>query len=215
MTDKAKDILSFLDKYYHEAKCSLDFNNAYECLVAVCLSAQTSDASVNRITPTLFSLAPNPKGLYELDLAILEKTISSLGLYKNKSRNLHELAKALVEKYHGEVPLDFIELRTLPGVGIKTANVVLCEIAKRPAIAVDTHVSRISKRLRFAKEDDSPEIIEKKLEKIFPKEEWINLHHRIIHFGRDICKAKNPECHRCELHKYCKYYKSLSMTIGK
>ena len=212
---KTEAVSSFLAKAFPEAECSLIFSNPFECLCAVMHSAQATDESVNKATPALFRAFPDAKNLAKADLKTVEGYIQSIGLYHNKAKNLIALAKALEEKYGGQVPNDFAALTALPGVGIKTANVTLAECFARPSFPVDTHVGRVSKRLGFAREDDEPIDIEKKLEKAFPKEEWIPLHHRVIAFGRAICHAKKPECDRCELHEHCRYFKKTSLTTGK
>ncbi|MBP5091188.1 MAG: endonuclease III [Bacilli bacterium] len=215
MTTKSEDIIRFLGKNFPNASCTLDFHNAYECVVAVMLSAQTSDASVNKVTPTLFSFYPDPSSLAKAKIEDIEAIISKLGLYHNKAKNLLAMAKIVVERFGGEMPLYFDSLVSLPGVGVKTANVSLMELNGRPSFAVDTHVGRIYKRLGYAKENDEALTVEKKLEKAFPKERWIDLHHQSIAFGRNICKAIGPLCERCELHAHCRYFKKTSSTRGK
>lgn len=215
MNEKSEAFASFLKERFPDASCTLVFHNPFEAVVAVLLSAQTNDLSVNKVTPALFALYPDPAAMAKGDLKKIEGCIASLGLYHNKAKNLLLLAQTIMEKHGGEVPLEFEELVKLPGVGVKTANVVLMEISRRPAYAVDTHVARVSKRIGFAKEADEPLIIEKKLEKTFPKESWIDLHHRTIAFGRAICHAKSPECGACKLHQYCSYFKKSSSTKGK
>lgn len=208
-------VISFLDESFPDAKCSLAFSSPFECLVAVMLSAQTTDESVNKITPNFFRDFPSAFELAQTDIALIENDIYSLGLYRNKAKNLLLMAKKLVELYSGEVPNDKAKLVCLPGVGNKTANVVLAECFKVPSFPVDTHVGRIAKRLGYARSIDSPDIIEKKLEKIFPREQWIALHHRFIAFGRAICHSQNPDCLSCPLNSYCPYFKKASSKTGK
>ena len=215
MTTKSKDIIAFLGETYPHAGCTLNFNNAYECLVAVMLSAQTNDNAVNAVSPALFSAYPNPLSLAKAKVEEVEPYIARLGLYHNKAKNLVAMAQIVVSSHQGEIPLVFEELVSLPGVGVKTANVVLMELKARPAFAVDTHVARIYKRLGYAKESDSPIAEMKKLEKAFPKEKWIDLHHQSIAFGRSICKAIGPMCDKCKLSGHCLYFKKTSSTIGK
>ena len=215
MTTKTNDIVTFLEKRFPDAGCTLDFRNPYECVVAVMLSAQTTDASVNKVTPALFARFPDAKTLAKGTIKEIESLISRLGLYHNKAKNLLSMAEVLVERYDGEMPLVFEELVKLPGVGVKTANVSLMELNARPAFAVDTHVGRIYKRLGYAKESDTPVAEEKKIEKAFPKEKWIDLHHQSIAFGRAICKAIGPVCSECELHEYCRYFKKTSSKTGR
>lgn len=214
-TNKEKQIIAFLDEAFPDAKCSLIFTNAYQCLIAVMLSAQATDKSVNEVTPELFGKYGDFAALSKAEQEDVESIIKSVGLYHAKAKNAIALSKAICQRHGGEMPLDFESLTKLPGVGVKTANVVLCEIAARPAIAVDTHVSRVSKRLGYAKADEEPIKIEKKLEGKFPRENWIRLHHQLIHFGREICHAKKPECGRCGLCGYCSYFKKTSSTKGR
>ena len=204
-----------LDALFPDAHCELNFATPFQCLIAVSLSAQTTDASVNRLTPAFFSEFGTPEKLANAPLERVEELIHSLGLYRNKARNIVSLSKALVERFGGEVPKKKEDLTTLPGVGIKTANVVLAECFGVPAIAVDTHVSRVSKRLGLAKQSDDPEQIEKRLERFFPKERWIKTHHQLIFLGRRICHAKKPECASCPLFPQCKEGKKISSTKGK
>jgi endonuclease III len=215
MTEKSEAVLASLKRHYPDAKCALTFNNAFECLVAISLSAQTTDKSVNAVTPKLFADFPTPFALANAPISAIEADIKSLGLYHNKAAHLHQLSGDLQGKYGGEVPLDFEKLTHLSGVGTKTAGVFLLEMASRPAIPVDTHVHRIADRLTYSKEKDDPLDVEKKLEKSFPKEEWMFLHHAFIAFGRAQCHAKNPECALCDLQSYCAYFKKCSSIKGK
>jgi len=214
-TAKNEALLEHLHERYPDAKCTLDFRNPFQCLVAISLSAQTNDKSVNLVTPQLFHDFPTPKALSKANLPDVEKDIQSLGLYHSKALRLCQLAKVLQEKYGGEVPLKMEELTSLPGVGTKTAGVFLMETVARPAIPVDTHVTRVSIRLGYAKNGDEPLKIEKKLENVFPSNEWIFLHHALIAFGREECHAKNPECVSCPLKSYCAYFKKNLSMIGK
>lgn len=208
-------IIDALNETYPDASCELVFLNPFQCLIAVSLSAQTTDASVNRVTPALFSSFPSAFELANAPIEEVENIIHSLGLYRMKARNIVSLSKSLVERFNGEVPSNKKDLTSLSGVGNKTANVVLAECFGVPAIAVDTHVSRVSKRLNLAKEGDKPEDIEAKLERRFPKENWIRLHHQLIHHGRKICHAQSPECVICPLKDQCKEGKKRASTIGK
>ena len=205
--EKTELIQSYLDEILPDAKCALVFSNPFECLCAVMLSAQTTDKSVNEVTPALFAKYPDAFALANADLSDVESIIKSLGLYRNKAKNLIGLSKALVESHNGEVPASIDALTKLPGVGVKTANVVLAECYGIPAIAVDTHLSRVSKRLGLAKPEDDPIEIEKKLERRFPKERWIKLHHQMIWFGRIQCKAISPLCENCKLQEICRDFK--------
>ena len=201
MAKKTEEILAYLASTFPEAKCSLVFASPYQCLVAVSLSAQTTDESVNKVTPRLFLDYPTPKELGNASLSDIEDHIRSLGLYRNK--------------VGGVVPSTREELTTLPGVGIKTANVVTAECFEIQGLAVDTHVGRVSKRLGLAKEADTPEQVEAKLEKFFPRSSWLDVHHRLIAFGRAICHAKSPECGACGLQGLCPYFKKYPVATGK
>lgn len=208
-------VIDTLNEILPDVKCALAFSSPFECLCAVMLSAQTTDKSVNLVTPRLFEKYPNPTRMSQADLQDVEDIIRSIGLYRNKAKNLIELSKAIVDDHDGEVPLLFEKLTSLPGVGIKTANVVLAECANRPAIAVDTHVARVSKRLGLAYEKDEPSDIERKLEKKVPEDHQIKFHHQMIWFGRLICHAKNPECDNCRFKEDCRYFKKISSTKGR
>lgn len=197
-------IIENLNRLYPDAHCELNHKDSFELLIAVVLSAQTTDVSVNRVTPALFEKYPDAISLSEASEEDVMRLIHSIGLYKNKSRNIINLAKELVKRFDGEVPSKREELESLPGVGRKTANVVLSNCFDYPAFAVDTHVSRVSKRLMIARKDDAVLTIEKKLMKFFPRNCWSRLHHQFIFFGRYKCKAKNPECTDCPFRDSCR-----------
>ena len=197
-------IIENLDRLYPDAHCELNHKDSFELLIAVVLSAQTTDVSVNRVTSALFEKYPDALSLSEASEEDVMRLIHSIGLYKNKSRNIINLAKELVKRFDGEVPSKREELESLPGVGRKTANVVLSNCFDYPAFAVDTHVSRVSKRLMIARKDDDVLTIEKKLMKFFPRNCWSRLHHQFIFFGRYKCKAKNPECTDCPFRDSCR-----------
>lgn len=197
-------IIENLNRLYPDAHCELNHKDSFELLIAVVLSAQTTDVSVNRVTPALFEKYPDAISLSEASEEDVMRLIHSIGLYKNKSRNIINLAKELVKRFNGEVPSKREELESLPGVGRKTANVVLSNCFDYPAFAVDTHVSRVSKRLMIARKDDDVLTIEKKLMKFFPRNCWSRLHHQFIFFGRYKCKAKNPECTDCPFKDSCR-----------
>ena len=205
-----KNILfSFLDEYYPDAKCSLNYCNDYELLIAIMLSAQTTDNAVNKVTAILFSTYPMLDDLNNADIKEIEKIISSIGLAKTKSKNIKEIAKILVTEYGGQVPLDENSLLSLPGIGNKTKNCFLAVWAHKPYLAVDTHVNRIAKRLNIAHIDDDVLDVEKKLIKFIPKERLIKTNHQLIEFGRTICSARFPKCEICPLSKNCKYFNHL------
>lgn len=194
---------------YPDAHCELNYTTIFELLVAVMLSAQTTDVSVNKVTPALFAKFNTPELLASASLSDVENCIHSLGLYKNKSKNLIEMSRVLLEKYNGIVPSNKDELLTLPGVGVKTASVVLIEGYKIPAFPVDTHVERISKRLGIAKNSDNAIDVMNKLMKKYPKEMWGKLHHQMIFFGRYTCIARKPKCDQCLLKEKCREYFKL------
>lgn len=216
MKEKEEVILNYLESNYSsfENREFLHFDNPFECLCAIILSAQTTDKSVNKVTPILFSHFPDAKSMAEAELPSIEDDIHSLGLYKNKAKHLKELSMALINEYGGEIPSDKEKLKRLPGVGEKTSGVYLLEQGIERYIPVDTHVKRVSYRLGYAKEDESPSKIEKKLEKAFPIDKWKLVHKGLILFGRNVCHAQKPECESCELKPYCCLMKSSS-TKGR
>ena len=208
-----EEIIGHLDRLYPDARCELDHRNDYEMAVAVILSAQTTDASVNRVTPGLFERFPDPASLAAADQQEVEELISSLGLYRNKARSIIGFAKGVTERFEGRVPASMDELVSLPGVGRKCANVILAECHGIPSLAVDTHVSRVSKRLGLAYAKDTVDVIERKLCRKIPRERWIRTHHQMIFFGRYLCHARNPECIRCPFVKIC-HEKKKNLKIG-
>ena len=201
---QVEEILNELDRLFPNAKCELDHKNEYEMAVAVILSAQTTDASVNKVTPNLFKKYPTIKDLAKAKLSDIEKIIASLGLYHNKAKAIHGFAKKVIEKYNGVIPQDMNSLVGLPGVGRKCANVILSECFNIPALAVDTHVNRVSKRLYLAYQNDSVDKVEMKLKRKIPKERWIKTHHQMIFFGRYICHSQRPECEKCPFLGRCR-----------
>lgn len=215
MTEKSAALLNYLKSSFPSASCTLSFRNDFECLVAIMLSAQTSDSSVNKVTPSFFAHFPNAQSLSEADIREVEKDIHRLGMYRLKAKNLLLLSAELMKDYGGNVPKTKAELVALPGIGNKTAGVYLLERGSIPFLPVDTHISRISTRLGYASKDENPQHIEAKLEKAFPKNEWIFLHHALIAFGRSVCLARSPKCERCTLHKFCSYFKKTASTTGK
>jgi endonuclease-3 len=202
--EKMQRILDVFDEMYPDAKCELVHQNELQLLIAVMLSAQTTDASVNKLTQNLFQKYQSVEDYANAPLEQLEKDLHTIGLYRNKAKNVKAMAQKLISDFDGGVPCDHDALQTLPGVGRKTANVVISEGFQVPAIAVDTHVERISKRLGIAQKKDSVLTVEKKLQKAVPKERWIKTHHQMIFFGRYHCKAMNPECQNCSLIDICK-----------
>lgn len=196
-------ILEELDKLFPNAKCELTHKNEYEMAIAVILSAQTTDASVNKVTPSLFKKYPTIEALAKGNIKDIEKEIASLGLYHNKAKAIHGFSKVVLDKHNGIIPREMDQLVKLPGVGRKCANVIQSECFNIPALAVDTHVNRISKRLGLAYQNDSVEKVEEKLKRKVPKDRWIKTHHQMIFFGRYLCHAKNPECYRCPFINNC------------
>ena len=193
-----------LEIMHPEAACALNHGSNFELLIAVVLSAQTTDVSVNKVTPALFERYPDPESLAEADPSEVAEIIKTIGLYKNKSQNIVKLAGKLLEDYDGEVPGDFDKLTSLPGVGRKTANVMLAEAFGEPAIAVDTHVFRVANRIGLTDAGD-PNKTEDQLKKRLPKEQWIRAHHLLIFHGRKICHARKPNCEACALKDICLY----------
>lgn len=200
----SNEIIEQLRILIPDPKCELNFTNNFELICAVMLSAQTTDKRVNMITPTLFSKYPTSKDLMNADYNDVLDIIKSLGLAKTKSLNLISLSKTIEEKYNGMVPNTLDDLIKLPGVGRKTASVVLALGFEVPAFPVDTHVHRVSYRLGYSKKDDDVLKAEEKLKRFIPKREWIEVHHLLLLFGRYSCKSINPICDDCKLIKYCK-----------
>ena len=207
MKNKVLDIENYLDEVIPDPKCELKYNKDYELLIAVVLSAQSTDKRVNSVTPILFKKYKTLKELKNASLSDLENIIRPVGTYKKKSVFIKEIAKVLDEECNGVFPQDRKILESLPGVGRKTVNVVLNELYDYPAIAVDTHVERVSKRLRLAYQNDSVEDVERKLMKKFDKTHWGRRHKQLVLFGRYHCKAIKPECDKCKLQEFCRYYK--------
>ena len=199
-------LLDYLDELFPLAKCELLYNKDYELVIAVMLSAQTTDKSVNAVTPVLFNKYSSLDELNNAPLGDIEEILKPIGLYKNKAKNLKGIVKDLIERFDYAVPSDKDQLMTLPGVGNKTAGVIRAEIFKIPDLPVDTHILRIAKRLKLAKKDDEPIDVERKLKKIIPMERWIKSHHQLIHFGRYFCMARSPRCENCKISDICTNY---------
>ncbi|WP_183600404.1 endonuclease III [Paenibacillus phyllosphaerae] len=197
-------ILRVMGEMFPDAHCELNHSNPFELTIAVLLSAQCTDETVNKVTATLFQKYRKPEDYLAVPLEELEGDIRRIGLFRNKAANIQKLCRLVLDEYEGEIPQQHEELTKLPGVGRKTANVVVSNAFGVPAIAVDTHVERVSKRLGIAKPDDSVLEVEKKLMKLVPKDEWTVTHHRLIFFGRYHCKAQNPNCPVCPLLELCK-----------
>lgn len=193
-----------MGEMFPEAHCELNHSNPFELVIAVALSAQCTDALVNKVTRNLFQKYKTPEDYLQVSIEELQEDIRSIGLYRNKAKNIQKLCRLLLDEYGGVVPRDRAELTKLPGVGRKTANVVVSVAFGVPAIAVDTHVERVSKRLGFCRWKDSVLEVEKALMKKVPLDEWSITHHRMIFFGRYHCKAQNPQCEICPLLDLCR-----------
>lgn len=189
---------------FPEAKCELNHDNPFELVIAVLLSAQCTDTLVNKVTKELFQKYKEPEDYLAVSLEELQQDIRSIGLYRNKAKNIRKLCQMLIDDYNGEVPRTREELMKLAGVGRKTANVVASVAFNEPAIAVDTHVERVAKRLAICRWKDSVLEVEHTLMRKVPKEEWSQTHHRMIFFGRYHCRAKNPNCPECPLLDICR-----------
>ena len=191
--------------YYGPGEASLDYRTPFELTVAVVLSAQCTDAAVNKVTPALFERYPTPQDLASADVADVEQIIHALGFFRSKAKNLVALAQTVMADFGGNVPADVDLLQKLPGVGRKTANCVMCEAFKDPqGIAVDTHVYRIAHRLKLAGPSaDTPQKVEDLLLKVFPQSDWGYVNHQLVHFGREFCRARNPRCDACILNDIC------------
>lgn len=189
---------------FPDAHCELNHSNSFELIIAVALSAQCTDALVNKVTKELFKKYKTPEDYLKVSLEELQNDIRSIGLFRNKAKNIQSLCRMVLEEYDGEIPIDRDELTKLPGVGRKTANVVVSVAFNVPAIAVDTHVERVSKRLGICRWKDSVLEVEKTLMKKIPKVEWSVTHHRLIFFGRYHCKAQSPRCPSCPLLELCR-----------
>lgn len=198
------EILDQLEIMFPDAHCELIHKNPFELLVAVVLSAQTTDNAVNKVTPALFESFPDPKTMANADIKDIEDKIKRIGLYRNKARSIQNLSKSLLTSFDGNVPQSMKDLTSLAGVGRKTANVVRSVCFDIPSIAVDTHVERISKRLGLAKVYDSVEVVEQKLKRKIKRVRWNKAHHLFIFFGRYFCTARNPQCNNCPFQNICK-----------
>ena len=198
-----KVITNYLDEIYKEPICELNYNLDYELLIATVLSAQSTDKRVNQVTQILFNKY-NIYDLAKLDIDIIKEIIKPVGTFNKKAIYIKEISEKLINDYQGKVPNNRSYLESLPGVGRKTTNVVLGELYQVPTIAVDTHVSRVSKRLNLVKEKDNVLQTEKKLMKLIPKEDWIKFHHQLVLFGRYNCKSIKPNCNICKLKNICK-----------
>jgi len=201
---RARTILKRLKERYPDIGTALDYRDGFQLIVATVISAQTTDETVNKITPVLFERYPTPVDLAAANPEDVERVIFSSGFYRQKTKSIIALSRALMEHFDGVVPSSLEQLVTLPGVGRKTASVVLAEAFKSPAIAVDTHVQRVSRRLDLTFNTD-PVKIEQDLKALFPRKEWAGISMRMIQFGRDVCDARRPLCESCELNRICRW----------
>ena len=205
---KYKEIVKILKNEYPDAKCSLDFETPFQMVIAVMLSAQCTDERVNKTTPSIFAKYSTPEDFANADVKKIEELIHPCGFYKNKAKNIKACAEMIVKKYNGEVPRTMKELMELPGVGRKSANVVMLEaFGDAQGIAVDTHCKRIANRLGLSNQKE-PEKIEQDLLKIFNKEDYKDINHLFIWHGRKTCTARKPKCNDCILKEYCKEFKN-------
>lgn len=204
MKARTKQIVEILKETYPDAKCELNYETPLQLLVATILSAQTTDKKVNEVTKELFKDYPDLEAFLTLSNEELEKRIKQIGLYRNKSKNLILMFQQVKEKFNGEVPKTMEGIMSLAGAGRKTANVVLSNAFDVPSIAVDTHVFRVSNRLKLADSENVLEV-ELQLQKELPKKEWTLMHHLLIFHGRRCCVARNPKCNECPLNQLCKY----------
>lgn len=210
---QAIKIIEILKEYYPEATCSLDFKTPFEMTVAVMLSAQCTDERVNKTTPLLFEKYGTPESIYKMDIEELERIIHPCGFYKNKAKNIKAMAKDVLEKYNGKIPENMEDLIKLPGVGRKSANVIMLEAFNNPqGIAIDTHAKRIANRVGLTKET-LPEKIEQDILKLIPKKYYKDVNHILVWHGRNICDARKPKCLECPINKYCEFYKSSKKSL--
>jgi endonuclease-3 len=208
---KIGPILKLLDKHYRDAHVTLDFTNPLELLVATVLSAQCTDVRVNQVTPAIFKQYPTAADYANAELADLEQAIYATGFYRQKAKSLKGICRALVDQYGGQVPASLDDLVKLPGVGRKTANVILGNAFSIPGLVVDTHLGRVAQRLGLTRQKD-PVKIEFDLMDLVPRERWVKFSHQMIWHGRQICTAKKPDCPHCPLLPYCDYG---SKTMGR
>lgn len=203
---KAIKILDILEETYPQAKCELHFRTPFQLLVATMLSAQSTDRTVNRITESLFARYPDVESFLSLTQEQLEQEIREIGLYRNKAKNILAMCRELVTRFYGQVPASLEDLTSLPGVGRKTANVVLSNAFNIPALAVDTHVFRVSNRIGLA-HSDRVDQTEEQLTALIPKNRWSKSHHLLIWHGRRTCTARKPRCEACSVMPYCEFFK--------
>lgn len=204
----SEKVINILQETYPDARCTLEYETPFQLLIATILSAQSTDKSVNKLTYDLFNEYPDLDKFLTLTQDQIEEKIRKIGIYKNKSKNIYKLCKLLDEDFNGQVPDNIIQLIKLPGVGLKTASVVLAEAFNIPAFPVDTHVFRVTRRIGIAKQNTPDKVSYEMMEKL-PKSKWIKTHHVIIQHGRQVCLARNPKCSNCMIAKYCNYNKEV------
>lgn len=200
--ERAAMIISLLEQSYPKAGTMLDFSNEFECLVAVILSAQSTDQQVNKVTAQLFRNYNKPEHFVQMERQALEKHIKGVGLYKNKARHIQAMSQILLDEYDGRVPDDFNELLRLPGVGRKTANVMMSVAFNKPGLGVDTHVQRVANRTGLVA-SKRPDHTEQALKRMIPSTQWSQAHHLFIFHGRQVCKARKPDCDACVIKAVC------------
>lgn len=208
--NRVKLFEEYLEELFPNPRCELEYSKDYELLIAVVLSAQTTDKRVNQVTRVLFERYPSLEALATADLEEVAEILKPIGTFHKKAVFVQKIAEVLLEEYNGHVPNDPVSLQKMPGVGRKTTNVVLSNLYDYPAIAVDTHVERVSKRLGFCKESDDVRDVEVKLQKLYEKKNWARRHHQMVLFGRYHCKAMKPECDQCKMREACSYAQKLN-----
>ena len=207
--EQIKEVLDILEDTYPEAECALHHKNVFQLIVAVALSAQTTDKSVNLVTPALFERYPDAQALAEADAKEVSEYIKRIGMYKTKAKNIVGMAQKLVSEYGGQVPEDYDALVSLPGVGRKTANVVLSVGFGHQRIAVDTHVFRVANRIGLVHEKDVLKTELSLMERV-PEDRWSRTHHSLIFHGRQCCDARKPKCDECPINTLCEYINGVS-----
>jgi endonuclease-3 len=213
LNNNYKKILNIFNKLYPDPKSELNFKNEYQLVIAVVLSAQCTDKKVNEVTPILFKEYKNFKELSKAKLSAVEQIIRPINYYKTKSKNIIKLSQMACDEYNAELPKNLEQLVSLPGVGRKTASVILCELNIAPAFPVDTHVFRVSQRLGLAS-GKNPVELEKSIRNNFKPTIWRNLHHWLIFHGRRVCKAQNPDCSNCQLSNYCPSFNNFNKSAN-
>ncbi|MCX7843021.1 MAG: endonuclease III [Clostridia bacterium] len=202
MNERVMNIIDALERLYPDAKCSLEYKSALELLVATQLAAQCTDARVNIVTQSLYKKYKTAEDFANADSKELEEDIKPTGFYHNKAKNIKNCCKMIIDEFNGQIPNSLEDLLKLPGVGRKTANLVLGDIFGVPGVVVDTHAKRLANRIGLSSSTD-PAKIELDLMKLIPKEKWSSFCHRLVYHGRAVCKARKPECHKCEIRKWC------------